>query len=135
MVRDVLALGYQPDDILTDVLPLASMLAIIIPSPPGTAVRWSLDEGWTRSDHLLANLAEQGAGLIGLGRRHPRPGVPEEAPRANRATRIEARPGQVTEKVMGFDPMTIEEWERVKAENWARTAPTAPRRHHQGAIA
>lgn len=116
-------LGYEPDDAFTQELPLGKMLAIIVPSPPGTAVRWALDEGWTRTDHLLANLAEQWAGLTSLGRRHPRPGVgnePAQQSQANRATFIESRPGRTSEKVLGFDSMTIEEWERVKAENWAR---------------
>lgn len=119
----MLALNKDPDDILTERLPLKTMLAIICPSPPGTAVRWALDEGWTRTDHLLANLAEQNAGLIDLGRRHPRPGVQqtESQARANRATQIAQRGGVTTEKVVGFDSMTIEEWEAEKAKNWART--------------
>lgn len=116
-------LGYTPDDILTDTLPLAWMVAIISASPPGTAVRWALDEGWTREAHLLANLAEQWSGLTDLGRRHPRPGVPETQSQANRATRIDAKPGQIVEKVQGFDSMTIEEWEAHKAKNWAMKPP------------
>lgn len=120
-------LGFSPDDILTDKLPLEWMIAIIIPSQPGTAVRWALDEGWTREAHLLANLAEQWSGLTDLGRRHPRPGVPETESKANRATRIDARPGQTVEKVQGFDSMTIEEWEAHKAKNWATPVPKRKR--------
>lgn len=122
--RDLYALNRDPRDAFTERLPLGEMLAIIVPSPPGTAVRWALDEGWTRSDHLLANLAEQWAGLTSLGRRHPRPGVAAEAPQqqsqANQATRFQSVPGRITEKVVGFDSMTLAEWEKAKAENWAR---------------
>lgn len=138
--RDLIALGYEnpEDDIFTDVLPLAKLLAIIVPSPPGTAVRWSLDKGWTLTDHLLANLGEQGAGLIELQGRHPRPGVSDVGEvmgqmatgqmahpglgGANRAVDIDAmrKSGRVVEKVTGFDSMPLEQWERIKAENWAR---------------
>lgn len=135
VARDLIALGKDPDDAFTDALPLGQMVAIIVPSPPGTAVRWALDEGWTRTDHLLANLAEQWAGLTSLGRRHPRPGVAEEASRANQATRIETRPGRTSDKVVGFDSMTMEEWERVRAENWAREVPEGKtKRYAQGAL-
>jgi hypothetical protein len=145
-------LGYEnpEDDIFTDVLPLSKLLAIIVPSPPGTAVRWSLDNGWTLTDHLLANLGEQEAGLIELPGRHPRPGVSAAGTSqqqmqqvataglggANRAVNVDAtmrKPGHVVEKVTGFDSMPLEEWERIRAENWARP-PGPMTRHRQGSL-
>lgn len=66
-------------------------------APPGSSVRYALDQGWSREAHLLANLTERDAGLINLPGRYPRPGVEvQPAP---------AKPG-------AMQPMTITELEK-----------------------
>lgn len=140
--RDVIALGYDPDDILTEVLPFRKMLAIVVPSPPGTAVRWALDKGVTIDGQVVADLARtQSSGLAvqqAQAAQQPIQGgsggglIP--APMqggANRAVDIDAmrrQRGPVANKVTGFDSMSIEEWERIKAENWARPAQAKTKR-------
>jgi len=73
LVRDVLALGYKSGDMFKS-LDLAEMLSIVVAAPPGSSVRFALDEGWSRTDHLLANLQEGNAGLADLTKPYERPG-------------------------------------------------------------
>ena len=68
--RDVLSMHYRVAD-----LSVSEMASVVLAAPANSAVRYSLDEGWPRSDHLMANLVEQGAGLIKVTRRWERPGV------------------------------------------------------------
>lgn len=51
-------------------------VSFILGAPPASAVGHALSEGWTTTDHLLANLTEQQAELIRLDRRYERPGLP-----------------------------------------------------------
>lgn len=73
LARDVLALGYRPSDILTE-LTLADMVSIVVGAGPNTSVRYFLDEGWSREAHLLANMQEGQAGLANLDQPYQRPG-------------------------------------------------------------
>lgn len=73
--RDLLSLGYRADDIGTPKLTLWELISIVIASPIGSAVREKMDGGWTPTDHMIANLAEQQAGITELTGRYPRPGV------------------------------------------------------------
>jgi hypothetical protein len=59
-------------------LDLADMLAIAVAPPPGSAVHDAMHGGWTRTDHLLANMQEGNAGLVELNHRYDRPGAYEE---------------------------------------------------------
>lgn len=94
--RDLLTLGYRESDIGTR-LDLGEMIAVVCAAPAGTAVRWALEQGWSREAHLLANLTEREAGLINLPSRYPRPGIDvQPAP---------AKPG-------AMQPMTITELEK-----------------------
>jgi hypothetical protein len=111
LVYDVLALGYRIEDMFTT-LGLAEMIAIAVAAPPGSSVRYFLDGGWTRTDQLLANMAEQQAGVATLSRPYPRPG-------------IEARPPPdpaVNAKFFPAEAMTWEEAERRDKERYARAA-------------
>jgi hypothetical protein len=107
LVRDVLALGYRTEDMFTT-LSLAEMVAIVVAAPPGSSVRHWLDEGWTRTDHLLANAQEQNAGVAKLPEPYQRPGLDErpEDPLAN------AR----------FFPAEIITWDEAEARDKARNA-------------
>lgn len=75
VVRDLNSLGYQGDTRIC----LDDFVSNILASPPGSAVRYSVDGGWSQTDQLLANLGEQQAGLTNLPDRYPRPGI-ENAP-------------------------------------------------------
>lgn len=72
--RDVIALGYRAGDMFTT-LDIADMVSIVVAAPPGSSVRHYLDGGWTRTDHLLANMQEQGAGVAKLESPYQRPGL------------------------------------------------------------
>lgn len=50
---------------------------MIVAAPPGTSVRYVMDEGYSITDHLLATMSEQQAGLVTLQKRYQRPGVVE----------------------------------------------------------
>ena len=99
LVRDVLALGYRPHDMFTT-LTLSEMVSIVVGAPPGSSVRHALDQGWSRTDHLLANLQEQRAGIANLHEPIPRPG-------------LERRPVDPTDgKFFAADALSWEEAER-----------------------
>lgn len=74
LVRDLLSLGFRAKDMFTT-LTLAEMVSIVVASPPGSAVRYFLDQGWSRTDHLLANMQEQAAGVAKLPEAYARPGL------------------------------------------------------------
>jgi len=74
LVRDVLALGYRAEDILTT-LSVAEMAAIVCAAPPTSSVALAINGGWTKEAHMLANMQEQNAGLAELPRPYERPGV------------------------------------------------------------
>lgn len=71
--RDVLAMHYRVGDLST-----SELASVVLAAPPTSSVRHAIDEGWARSDHLLANIIEQHAGLIRPVHRLPRPGVVAE---------------------------------------------------------
>ena len=71
VVRDLNSLGYHGDMGID----LGDLVSILLASPPGSAVRYAVESGWSQTDHLLANLAEQQANLTELPHRYPRPGV------------------------------------------------------------
>ena len=77
--RDLLTLGYREADVGTR-LDVGEMVAIVCAAPAGTAVRWALEQGWSREAHLLANLTEREAGLVNLPGRYPRPGIEVASP-------------------------------------------------------
>ena len=73
--RDLIALGFCADDIGTPKLTLWQLISIVVAAPIGSAVREKLDGGWSKTDQLIANLAEQQAGVLQLTGRYPRPGI------------------------------------------------------------
>jgi hypothetical protein len=116
LVRDVIALGKDPDDMfVTKELSLRKMVSIVVASPPDSSLRWFIDEGWTRTDHLLANTAEQRAGITALNQPYPRPGGPDPAESAVASTFFPA------------EAMTWEEMDRRDAERYK----TAEERQYQ----
>lgn len=77
VVRDLNSLGYRSDDPIR----LDDFVSIVLASPPGSAVRWFVEGGWSQTDHLIANLAEQQAQLTQLPQRYERPGVAAAPPK------------------------------------------------------
>lgn len=73
--RDLLDMGYRADDIGTPKLTLWELISIVVAAPVDSAVREKMDGGWNKTDQLIANLAEQQAGVLQLTGRYPRPGV------------------------------------------------------------
>ena len=105
LARDVLALGYRTEDMFTT-LTLADMVSIVVGAPPGSSVRHWLDEGWSRTDHLLANMQEQSAGVAKLPEAYARPG-------------IEERPADPLDGT-GFFPAEVITWEEADRRDKAR---------------
>jgi hypothetical protein len=105
LARDVLALGYRREDMFTT-LDLADMVSIVVGAPPGSAVRHWLDQGWSRTDHLLANLQEQQAGYATLPQAYERPG-------------LEARPEDPLSNARFF-PAEVITWEEADRRDKAR---------------
>ena len=60
-------------------LELWEFVSFILGAPPTSGVGLALSDGWTPTDHLLANMQEQDAGLIQLTSRYTRPGVKQPA--------------------------------------------------------
>lgn len=54
--------------------------SFVLGAEPNSALGYAVTEGWTITNELLANLAEQHAGLIKLEARYRRPGVAGDVP-------------------------------------------------------
>ena len=90
-------------------------ISIVLASPPGSAVRYSVEGGWSQLEHLVANLGEQQAGITQLPQRYPRPGVAQEID-----------PGPIgLNGSPRFTPQTREEFERRRKRDRARGAELA----------
>jgi hypothetical protein len=100
LVRDLLTLGYRAADMFT-VLSFSEMVSIVVGAPPGSSLRYFMDDGWSRTDHLLANMAEADAGVAKLDAAYERPGLGERSPGDN---------------IFPADVMTWEEMDRRDAE-------------------
>ena len=61
-------------------LELWEFVSFVLGAPPTSGVGLAMRGGWSPTDHLLANLAEQQANLITLGSRYARPGVDATEP-------------------------------------------------------
>lgn len=72
--RDIIHEGYRMSDI-GNALSYSEFASIVLAAPRDSAVREAIDGGWSQTDHLLANLQEQRAGLVDLDARYARPGV------------------------------------------------------------
>lgn len=110
VVRDLNSLGYHGDT------PIAfdDLVSIILASPPGSAVKYAVDGGWPQTDQLLANLAEQNAGLTNLPHRYARPGIDVYA---------EPDPGPVqSDGSPRWTGQTREEFEARRARDVTRAA-------------
>jgi hypothetical protein len=69
----------------TDRFTASEVMSMIVAAPPGTSVRYVMDEGYSITDHLLATMSEQQAGLVTLQTRYSRPGVQvSEEPKSGR---------------------------------------------------
>jgi hypothetical protein len=92
--RDLLCHGFQwgglglPEDRL---LPFRRFVSFVLGAPPESALGQAVAEGWTKTDELLANIAEQHAGLISLVARIPRPGV-EPPPEPEDTADVDEKP-------------------------------------------
>jgi hypothetical protein len=102
---DILRLGYRKSDWFTT-LSTFDMIAIIAGADPNSAIYHAFNGGWTTSDHLLATMYEQQAGLVpGGSQRIARPGVTDVRP-----ARLPDLRDKKTRKLT-FDSMTIDEYE------------------------
>jgi hypothetical protein len=109
LVRDVIALGKDPDDMfITRDLSFAKMVSIVVASPPDSSLRWYIDGGWNRTDHLLANLQEQRAGIATLNQPYYRPGGPDPSETAVASSFFPA-------EAMSWEEMDRRDAERYKA--------------------
>ena len=70
--RDLLVLHRAVSD-----LTLSELASVVLAAPPLSSVRDAVDGHWSTTDHLIANLTEQVAGVIQLTGRYERPGLPE----------------------------------------------------------
>lgn len=113
--RDLLTLGYHKRDIFTT-LTVGEMVAIVVAAPPNTAIYHAVNGGWTITDHLLATMGEQQAGLIQLQNRHLRPGVTDIRPAKPASVHDHSKPVQH----IAFDTMTVDEFEKRRAERKKR---------------
>lgn len=111
VVRDLNSLGYHG----AAPIEFGDFVSIVIASPPGSAVRYAVEGGWSQTDHLIANWAEQQAGLTELPQRYMRPGVA-----------VEADPGPIkSDGSPRLTPQTREEFEARRARDRARAAELA----------
>jgi hypothetical protein len=104
--RDLIALGYRPPEV--DRVPIGDLMSIVVGAPPGSALRYFMDGGWSRTDQLLANMAEQAAGVAKLSTAYERPGIGERSPGEN---------------IFPADVMTWDEMDRLDAERDAGARP------------
>ena len=88
-------------------LTVSEMVSIVVAAPPNSAVYHAVNDGYTLTDHLLATLNEQQAGLGYIPGRIARPGVTDTRPA--RPVSIHDRSSPV--KHITFDRMTIDELE------------------------
>lgn len=115
--RDLIQLG-KDEEFDAGLLPLRKLVAIVLAAQPGTSTYHARHDGWTPEGHLLASQLEHQAGLVDVTRRVPRQGVKAEAPRER------ARPANPN-RLDSWDTHTLEEFERLRAENYAKgQAPT-----------
>lgn len=114
LVRDVLVLGHRESDILTT-LSIREVIAIIWAAPPGSSIRWFIDEGWSRESQLLANLQEQQAGVATMREPYQRPGLAKRQP----------DPEAQDQKWFRGDPYTWNEFDELQRKRYAN-AHTAP---------
>jgi hypothetical protein len=111
VVRDLNFAGYHGDKPIT----VGDFVSIVIASPPGSAVRYAAEGGWSQTDHLIANLAEQQAHLTHLPQRYMRPGIEDEVD-----------PGPIqADGSPRLTPQTREEFEARRARDRARAAELA----------
>lgn len=78
-------------DLFTPKCTPSETISIIAAAPPNTAVYHALTGGWNTTDHILATMSEQQAGLVRLPHRHSRPGVDPEELRQRPPTRLDDR--------------------------------------------
>lgn len=67
-------LGRESDEALS----VNEFISFVLGADPYSALGVAVTEGWTKTDHLIANLQEQHAGLIKLAAWYVRPGVEED---------------------------------------------------------
>ena len=84
-------LGFRKADIMAERLSVDEMASVCVAAQPGSAVFHAVNEGWTITDHLLATMSEQQAGLVTLPYRHVRPGVTDIDTRQRPPTRFDDR--------------------------------------------
>jgi hypothetical protein len=80
--RDLLEHRFRFTDLGLDgdvELPFWKFCSFVLGAAPTSALGHAVAEGWSKTDHLLANLTEQHANLIQLEHRYPRPGLPKES--------------------------------------------------------
>ena len=103
--RDLLALGCRAADMFTDRLTIAELVSIVVAAPPTSSLRYFMDNGWSRTDHLLANMTETQSGVAELSEPYERPGLGDRSPGDN---------------IFPADVMSWEEMDRLDAQRETR---------------
>lgn len=120
--RDLIALGFNgTEDVGTPRLSLRKLAAIVLASPPDSAVYYAETRSgrYSQNDQLLANLSEQQAGLLTLPARYDRPGVDQEpipAPSESSGDQFAALPGMT----LGGTTVHLDTFETPEAMREAR---------------
>jgi hypothetical protein len=90
----------------------AEVISTVLAPTTMSALRYEMSGGLTTTDHLLATLSEQQAGLVTLTKRYPRPGVTDGRPAKPPTMNDPDAPVQH----IACDAMTIEQFEaRMRA--------------------
>ena len=97
---------------------MGEVLSIIIGAGPDSAVRHSLDGGWSREAHLLANLQESNSGLAKLDQPYQRPGLESRPDSPERGRDI------LHGQSMTWDEMDALEAKKAKAAASGKTGQT-----------
>lgn len=63
LVSELLSLGFRWEDMFTPTLPFSDLVSIVMAPQPNGPLKLALNNGWSQTDHLLANLGEANAGI------------------------------------------------------------------------
>lgn len=113
LVSDILHIGKQVSDMFTPRLTLGELVSLVMAPRPNSALKDALQGGWSKTDHLLANMQEANAGLSTLPERYERPD--DGGDRKTPATSL------FPADVMSWDDYTKAEKERYAAAERERT--------------
>lgn len=102
--RDLAVSGYTWDDVGSDRLPIDQFVPFVMHAPAGTATYFEINEGWTISDHLLAEIADAQHWLVWSktkdARKEPPANMPKPLPRPKSKHKKKPEPKKPEERAM-----------------------------------